>query len=332
MMFLCVVEVLRAIMIFDNNSACLYTAIFGDYEKLNELEGDAKKSKIRKICFTDDNELTSETWEIRVVKPVFPLDSVRSQRMVKVNPHHFLSDFKSSFYIDNTVRLLVDPALLIEEFCSYGNITLPIHSYRESVYEEFFEVAQAGLDDSARVFEQLNHYQIICPESLHRKPYWAGMILRNHMESDVIEIMEEWYRQILRYSRRDQLSLVYSEMMTGNNIRKLVIDSHESSFHQWPVTNSRDFSKRSWSSSLSGAMPIFEKIKTAKAAERDVEEKIRRLAKMGEEIADTYKPSMTPEGFDPELYLALNKDVAAAGADAVKHYLRHGWREGRRWH
>jgi len=38
-----------------------------------------------------------------------------------------------------------------------------------------------------------------------------------------------------------------------------------------------------------------------------------------------------PEEFDPEAYLYLNPDVAAAGADPAQHYLTHGAREGRRF-
>jgi hypothetical protein len=37
-----------------------------------------------------------------------------------------------------------------------------------------------------------------------------------------------------------------------------------------------------------------------------------------------------PAEFDPIRYLELNPDVAAAGADPVRHYLDFGWREGRR--
>ena len=38
-----------------------------------------------------------------------------------------------------------------------------------------------------------------------------------------------------------------------------------------------------------------------------------------------------PKEFDPEAYLYLNPDVAAAGADPAQHYLTHGAREGRRF-
>jgi hypothetical protein len=318
-------------MIFSGNSHCLYTGIFGGYEQLNELEGEVRDSKIKKICFTDDENLTSDSWEIRVIEPAFPLDSVRSQRMVKVNPHKYLPEFKSSVYIDNTVKLKKDPLHLINEFCKNSDISLTMHSYRDSVYEEFFSVVKLGLDDSARIYEQLNHYQVICPESLHRKPYWAGFIIRNHMKPSVIHLMETWYNQILRYSRRDQLSLVYSELMTSVKVNKLTFDINDSDYHIWPVHNSRDVSNRSWAPSLSGSMPIFEKIKEMKSIENDVEKRIKELALMNEDIIENYKPVKLPDGFDPQLYLALHKDVAKAGADPGNHFLNYGWKEGRRW-
>jgi SAM-dependent methyltransferase len=37
-----------------------------------------------------------------------------------------------------------------------------------------------------------------------------------------------------------------------------------------------------------------------------------------------------PEEFDANTYLEIHKDVAAAGADPVQHYLTYGYREGRR--
>ena len=37
------------------------------------------------------------------------------------------------------------------------------------------------------------------------------------------------------------------------------------------------------------------------------------------------------EGWDPQAYLALNPDVAAAGEDPLEHFRKHGRAEGRRW-
>ena len=49
-------------------------------------------------------------------------------------------------------------------------------------------------------------------------------------------------------------------------------------------------------------------------------------------------PSMDPEAvqcrklFDPAFYLSANPDVVAARVDPLKHYLRHGFAEGRKPH
>jgi hypothetical protein len=43
------------------------------------------------------------------------------------------------------------------------------------------------------------------------------------------------------------------------------------------------------------------------------------------------KPGELPPGFDPDRYLWLNPDVAAANIDPTRHYVTFGYREGRRW-
>ncbi|MEO8908191.1 MAG: hypothetical protein ABI310_08950, partial [Microbacteriaceae bacterium] len=57
----------------------VYTSLLGGYEELNEQEI-ARSGATTFLCFTDDPGLTSETWEIVLVEPRFPLDTVRSQR------------------------------------------------------------------------------------------------------------------------------------------------------------------------------------------------------------------------------------------------------------
>jgi phytanoyl-CoA dioxygenase PhyH len=42
-------------------------------------------------------------------------------------------------------------------------------------------------------------------------------------------------------------------------------------------------------------------------------------------------PSRLPEDFDPSGYLKANPDVAAAGWNPAKHWMKFGYREGRRW-
>ncbi|EXU76318.1 hypothetical protein BG55_06060 [Erwinia mallotivora] len=313
------------------SSMCLYTVIIGGYEELNELPSEIAASSLAKICLTDDPTLTSKTWEIRVVKPAFPMDTVRSQRILKILPHRFLPEFERSLYIDNTIYLKRNPVEIINTFCENSDISVPLHSFREHVYEEFLEVARGGLDDSARIFEQMNHYQLTHSEVLKLKPYWSAILVRNHMKKHVIDLMESWYRQVLRYSRRDQLSLNYAEAETGVNINPIEIDNFSSTYHQWPIYKKRDVSKRLWSPGLSGGMTLFEKMEQAKNLQLSLDNKVRQLVDDYAEIKEKYLPKRAPEGFTQERYYQLNPDVAAAGVDAVQHYLSFGWREDRKW-
>ena len=82
------------------NTRAVYTVLFGDYEELNELHIDLEPG-IDYICFTDNRELRSETWNIRFTTPEFPLDSVRSQRLIKISGHEDLSRYSETLYIDN---------------------------------------------------------------------------------------------------------------------------------------------------------------------------------------------------------------------------------------
>ena len=54
-------------------------------------------------------------------------------------------------------------------------------------------------------------------------------------------------------------------------------------------------------------------------------------AQNGQDIVILRRPVESPIEFDADRYLAINKDVADAGVDPVKHYLALGYRQGRRF-
>ena len=64
----------------------LYTVLLGKYEHLNPLPEVAQHG-VDAFCFSDDPDLRSSTWNIVHVAPVFALDSVRSQRLIKILGH-----------------------------------------------------------------------------------------------------------------------------------------------------------------------------------------------------------------------------------------------------
>src|ERR1700712_2653389 len=85
----------------------VYTALVGGYEELLE-QPLARSSTVDFVCFTDDDSLRSEDWEVRRVEPALAADRIRSSRTLKIAGHPSLSDYDESLWIDNRVQLLVD--------------------------------------------------------------------------------------------------------------------------------------------------------------------------------------------------------------------------------
>ncbi|AWB88628.1 glycosyltransferase domain-containing protein [Salinibacterium hongtaonis] len=218
----------------------LYTALMGQYEKLNE-QPLAHSSTVDFVCFTDDPELTSETWKIRLVEPRFPMDSIRSARYFKTRGYTLFADYDESLWIDNSVRLRVTPEVILDSWLVDADIAIPRHSFRKTVIGEFDTVATDGYDDPARVYEQLIHYSSIRPNTLQELPYWTALVARRHT-AEVDAAMSLWHDHILRYSRRDQLSINFVAGSTALPVKAIEIDNLGSEWHEWPVRAERKWS------------------------------------------------------------------------------------------
>lgn len=215
----------------------VFTALLGRYEALCE-QPVAATSDVPFICFTDDPELRSDTWDVRLVTPAFDLDPVRSARTLKITGHPDLADVDETLWIDARVRLTADPGALLDEWLDGSDLTTARHSYRPDVVTEFQEVLLAGLDEAARLYEQLNHYSMQAPELLEAPVPWTALLARRRT-ADVDRAMQEWLRHVLRYSRRDQLSFVHTTARAGVEPRLVDLDNHRSAIHEWLGVESR---------------------------------------------------------------------------------------------
>jgi Protein of unknown function (DUF616) len=218
-------------------SRAVYTALLGGYEELLE-QPVARQTDIPFICLTDDHSLTSETWTIVHVDPMFPLDLVRSQREFKIRGHESIAGYAETLYIDNSVLLKKTPDEILDAWLSDHDYAVSLHSYRERVIDEFDEVVALNYDDAARVQEQLLHYADLYPDLLQEHPYWNGMIARR-ISPEIQSAMERWFDHVLRYSRRDQLSANVTLGLSGLRINGVEHDNFESDTHVWPVEVAR---------------------------------------------------------------------------------------------
>jgi hypothetical protein len=299
---------------------CVYTAIFGGYERLNE-QPEAARSEIPFLCLTDDPELRSETWQIRLVAPEFGMDPHRSQRDVKIRPHRHLPDFEQSLYIDNTVLLTQPPERVFEAYNGASGFTVFPHSYRDTALDEFLEVARDGLDDPSRIFEQLNHYFAERPDVLQEKPYWGGILMRTHTRPAVVKAMETWVQHVFRYSRRDQLSLNFALRQAGLAPHAPEVDNHTSWFHSWPHPTQRRADMRRFN-----GFALIAQLAQARSLEtRSAEEAARRAALEAERAAFEECRATWRAGANERALQARLGAIAQGLGDSPP--LRVGWRK-----
>lgn len=216
----------------------IYTAIFGGKDELIEPAFLPADSEF--ICFTDSN-LRSKTWKIVHVEPS-SADPVRSAKLYKILPHQFLSEYEYSVWVDGNIQVRGDTNQLIDAFLQKIDVACFSHANsrmdpRNSVYEEadaLLEMAKKGKvkDDPALITRQVREYR--------RRGYpgdnglIVGMeIIRRHNTPDIIKSMEDWWSEIQRHSRRDQLSFNYVAWKNELNFAYMDGDSRNNSWFLW---------------------------------------------------------------------------------------------------
>ena len=223
-------------------SRVLYTVLTNAYEQLNELEIE-KEENVDYLCYTDSKNLKSNTWQIELFRPKFGNDPIRSQRYLKIAQTPKIKSYQESLYIDNSVILRKPVNKILNDFLFNSTFTVPLHSFRSTLLDEFKEVSSNKLDDHEKLEEQLQYYEVNYSNILLMKPYWTAIIARKNIISN--EILERiWIDHVLRFSRRDQLSFNVALKEAEGKVRGIEIDNYTSEFHEWPKTKNRVEAKR----------------------------------------------------------------------------------------
>jgi len=215
----------------------------GISERLNEQPA-AAFSNAEFICFTDQANLKSDTWQIRVIQPEVFGDTHRSSRVVKISAYREFGEDAKTLYIDNTVILQCDPEPIVDQWLKMHSIAMMKHSNRESVLAEFDACMAYKLDDQTKLKEQLKIYRSQIPSVLTRQPFWGGLIARRN-DAAADKFSHEWMTHVLRYSRRDQLSVNAAQYLSDSCINAIPGLITETGWHKWPIRFLDGASRRS---------------------------------------------------------------------------------------
>lgn len=205
------------------NRWVIYTALFGAYDKLAEPV--EKFEGVDFICFTDQEDLNSDIWEIRHLK-VTEESPVLMNRRIKMLPHEYLPDYEASIYIDANLKLLKDLRGILENEFSDKSFLVPKHSLRNCVYEEAKECVIFQKSDLTSTVNQLKEYKRRgFPRNFGLSE--NGILFRKHQDQEIQSLMRQWWEEFQKGSKRDQLSLPFVFWKNGKNLPFVRINSRD---------------------------------------------------------------------------------------------------------
>ncbi|MCM1126809.1 MAG: DUF616 domain-containing protein [Lachnospiraceae bacterium] len=185
----------------------IYTVVTGGYDTLCEPEYIDKNFDY--ICFTDNQNLTSNVWSFRHIDNNEKLDMARLSRKYKILCHEYLTEYDFSIYIDGKIQIIGDLRKYMETYSRGSAMLCFPHFVRDCAYEEAEVCASIGKDVPEIIEKQMSGY------SQEGYPANNGLIdgaclVRLHHDHILQNVMLSWWNEVKNKSRRDQLSFGYA--------------------------------------------------------------------------------------------------------------------------
>jgi hypothetical protein len=135
-------------------------------------------------------------------------DPCRDAKVFKILPHIIFPDAEYTLWIDGSIEFLMPfPVVDLLDYLAGSDMAIFEHPIRTCIYQEACECLRRRLDDPQIIFRQMFRYT--------REGYpsnqglaEASVILRRNTKA-MKQFNEQWWDEIDRGSKRDQLSFNY---------------------------------------------------------------------------------------------------------------------------
>jgi hypothetical protein len=189
----------------------VYTFLVGAYDTLKEPE--VVTPGWDYICFTDNTELTSDTWRLRPVPEWCwrRANPKKTASLIKIEHYSVLdSSYDTVITMDASMTITgcLDEFVAGLGFDGYDFMALE-HEQRNCVYEEAQDVLQLRYEYADVVTTQMERYR----EEGYPKNngvWLSGLTVRRNGSSSLRKACQIWSHEYDNGARRDQLSLNYA--------------------------------------------------------------------------------------------------------------------------
>lgn len=190
------------------NQIVIYTCIIGEYDDIYE------PIYINANCdyylISDRKPEKKTIYKYIPIDEVIPLDvkdNTRMNRYVKINVHKIFPQYKYSIYIDGNIIIKRDMTKLIKELPK-TRIAVAGESYWDNIYVEGIRCIESKRDKKEIIMKQVENYWMQgMPE--HFGAFLCNVLIREHNNPVCFKLMEDWWNELMQYSRRDQISFPY---------------------------------------------------------------------------------------------------------------------------
>ena len=180
-----------------------YTVLVNSYDELKPF---VNSPDFDYICFTNMTNINPKGWNI-VPLELWNDDPTRTSRLPKILPHKYLANYETSVYVDASIEILSDLNELIDIVGQHKHAAFR-HCSWHTPMEEVQACIDTNKDDEQVMLKQMGEYfKDGYPN--HNKLTANGVLVRKHMDQEVIDLNEDWWKEIETKSRRDQISFGY---------------------------------------------------------------------------------------------------------------------------
>lgn len=219
------------------NKKAIYTCLVGNYDELRQpLVVDESYDY---ICFSNDiKEKKVGVWQIRPI-PFEHKDKARLSRYVKLLPHRVLQDYEWSLWMDANIQITgAEFYSIVDSKISEGGLIYQVNHCHPPCDCTYDEIKFAYLGNRAGLREAFRQYWHLKRDGFPK--HWGlfenNCILRQHNKAQAREISEEWWKEYMSHTKRDQFNLMY--VYWKNNLKPSLLlppdnDTRNVDYLQW---------------------------------------------------------------------------------------------------
>lgn len=195
------------------NKNVIFTFIIGDYDNLKDPNCISEGWDY--LCFTDNKKLKSRIWQIVYLNEFnfyyFPKSQKKRAMLIMIEYYKYISrKYKIVISVGGQIQVNCNLNSLVKEAFDVKKYDLSIckHPIRDCIYDAAEVCKQLGKDSSDIIDNQMSRYKNEGYPT-HYKLYETGIMIRRNNSSKLKKICRVWSNELIKGSKRDQLSLNY---------------------------------------------------------------------------------------------------------------------------